>query len=135
VTPPSVRFLGRRVYLGVTVLVACLRALAQPAPAPAPGPTPGPTPAPAPGPTPTRSEVPTRTVSRWLDWWQTTFVASPCFVAGAGRFVPPLDVARLPASLVERFTPTEPGALLAAVLAFVAPVTTRSARASYLGTG
>jgi hypothetical protein len=119
VTPPSVRFLGRRVYLGVTLLVACLRALTQPASTE----------------TPTDSGVPSRTVGRWLDWWQTTFAGSAFFTASAGRFVPPLEVAQLPASLVARFTPPEPGARLAAVLSFLAPITTTSARARFLRSG
>lgn len=119
VTPPSVRFLGRRVYLGATLLVACLRALTQPAPLE----------------TATDSGVPKRTVERWLDWWQTTFATSAFFAANAGRFVPPLEVARLPASLVARFTPPAPGARLAAALSFLAPITTTSARARFLGTG
>jgi hypothetical protein len=83
-TPPSVRFLGRRVYAEVVVLVACVRALARAADAAAVAP-----------------RVPRRTVGRWLSWWRTTFVTSALWLELRGRFVPPPDEARLPGSLLE----------------------------------
>ncbi len=59
-TPPSVRFLGRRVYAGFVVVLAA--ALQQ-------------------GLTPEREAtlqefIPKQTLSRWLSWWQTEFKTS-----------------------------------------------------------
>jgi hypothetical protein len=88
-TPPSVRFLGRRVYLGIVVLLASVIASASPMPSPSTiGSTTG---------------VPTRTLRRWLTWWRNTLISSAAFAVAAARFVPALDVGRLPASLLERF--------------------------------
>jgi hypothetical protein len=114
-TPPSVRFLGRRIYLGaVVVLATALRH----------------------GPTPTRAAslrellgVDRRTLGRWRQWWRDTFAASPWWMAMCGRFVPPVSTAALPGSLLERFAGDrwEP---LVALLRFVAPTTTEVASAA-----
>src|SRR5271156_4673247 len=53
-TPPSLRFLGRRVYLGVVVIVASLVALTLQAA----------------GELRRQTGVPVRTTRRWLGWWQ-----------------------------------------------------------------
>ena len=111
-TPPSVRFLGRRVYLGaVVVLVTTLRA----------------------GITALRAErlhalvgVRVRTLRRWRSWWLTTFVATPFWRAVQGRFMPPVTVQALPASLLDRFRGPEPRARLGHMLRFVCPLTTTS---------
>jgi len=88
-TPASFRFLGRKVFLGaVVVLVSALRHGAATA----------------------VSElcelagVSRRTVGRWREWWRTMFVASPFWRMAAAAFMPPVDQARLPASLLERFS-------------------------------
>lgn len=107
-TPMSVRFLGRRVYWAALVVLAT--ALAH-------------------GVSERRLTqlkgllgVPARTVLRWRDWWRTQFVVTPLWIAQRGRFVPPPDVATLPASLLERFSaPDEPSRLFAA-LQFIAPL-------------
>jgi hypothetical protein len=88
-TPPSVRFLGRKVYLGaVVVLAAVLRH----------GLT---------GPRVARLRrllgVDARTLERWRHWWRHTFAASPWWRAMRGRFVPPVLASALPGSLLERF--------------------------------
>lgn len=108
-TPPSVRFLGRRFYLGAVVLVASTLAL-----------------------TPQRASalkaktgVPARTVQRWLEWWQTEFTATGLFLALAGRIIPPLDRARLPGLLLERLEGTAAERVLAA-MRLLGPLTTTS---------
>lgn len=83
-TPPSVRFLGRRVYLGIVVLLASVIATASPS-------------------APATIGVPVRTVRRWLTWWRVTLISGAAFAVAAARFAPALDAARLPVSLLERF--------------------------------
>ncbi|MGH8654001.1 MAG: hypothetical protein ACREYE_18360 [Gammaproteobacteria bacterium] len=88
-TPPSVRFLGQRIYLGaVVVLVSAMEG----------------------GVTAKRAErlrdllrMSLRTLKRWRRWWRAVFVASTFWKQAKGRFTPPVDVAALPASLLERF--------------------------------
>lgn len=114
-TPTSVRFLGRRVYLGVVVvLVAAMRHGISPARA-------------------TRLRdllgVSLRTLKRWRTWWRETFVRGAFWQRARGRFVPPVDVGRLPASLLERFAGDDEATRQVAALAFLAPLTTASARA------
>lgn len=90
VTPPSVRFLGRRVYLAVVIVLAAAIAGAAPVPS--------------------ASEIrratgiPPRTVARWLSWWRAALISSAAFAVAAARFAPALDASRLPQSLLERFT-------------------------------
>jgi hypothetical protein len=87
-SPPSLRFLGRRVYLGaVVVLVAAMRE----------------------GPTPTRLDrlqalvgVCARTVRRWRRWWQTTFPETALWVSTRGLLARPVEEKRLPGSLLDR---------------------------------
>jgi hypothetical protein len=88
VTPPSLRFLGRRVYLGTVVVL--LSAMMH-------------------GVTPRRASVlraavgvPARTVRRWLKWWRDTFVATPTWTVLRGRLLPAPEVSRLPLGLAER---------------------------------
>ena len=113
VTPPSVRFLGRRVYFGAVVaLVSAMRH----------------------GPTPRRVTavgahlgVSRRTLARWRRWWGTVFAESAFWTAAAGRFARPPERGRLPASLLECFGGDERERLVA-LLRFLAPITTASAR-------
>jgi hypothetical protein len=98
-TPPSVRFLGRKVYLAaVVVLATALRH----------------------GPTPTRAArlrelfgVDTRTLARWRQWWRHTVPESPWWRAMRGRFVPPVSASALPRSLLDRFAGPGAGPLVA----------------------
>ena len=62
-TPPSVRFLGRRVYLGVVVMVASIFANTTRAP----------------GEVKRTTGIPRRTVNRWRKWWRSGFVKSRLF--------------------------------------------------------
>jgi hypothetical protein len=88
-TPPSVRFLGRRIYLGV--MVALATALQQ-------------------GPAPWRASqlrevlgVGLATLARWRVWWQEVFVESAFWKAAKAAFSPPVNGAGSPRSLLERF--------------------------------
>jgi len=110
VTPPSVRFLGRRVYSGAVVVLACVKAL-----------------------TATRVAelkallgVDRRTLRRWRRWWREAFVHGPGWQIAKARFSPPLDQNRLPGALLERFAAALEPPLVAA-LRFLAPFTTPSA--------
>lgn len=112
-TPPSVRFLGRRVYLGaVVVLVSAMVG----------------------GITDKRAAemrelvgVSIRTLRRWRDWWRQIFVATDFWKAARARLSPPVEPDRLPASLLERFAPRLARDGLMALLRFLAPITTSSA--------
>ncbi len=83
--PPSLRFLGRRVYLGVVVIVASLAAQALATA----------------GELRRATGVAPRTVRRWLGWWQGPFIRTEVFVAVQARLVG-VEVSALPASIVLR---------------------------------
>jgi len=104
-TPPSLRFLGRRVYLGVVVIVAAIVAQAiEVAQAQR------------------VTGVPARTAQRWLGWWCGPFVTTEVFVAVCARLVG-VAVDALPTSIVEKL----PGSLTEKVRTMVelpAPLTT-----------
>lgn len=90
-TPPSLRFLGRKVYLATVVtLISAMRH----------------------GLTASRLRqlaatlgIDRRTVARWRAWWLATFTAdaSAFRPIAAAAFVPPVDTSTLPASLLGRF--------------------------------
>jgi hypothetical protein len=107
-TPPLLRFLGRKVYIAtvVTLISAMLH-----------------------GTTPARltrlSIVPgidRRTLARWRAWWLSTFTDRPFALIAKARFMPPLDIAGLPASLLDRFAGNV-AEQLTSLLRFVAPLT------------
>jgi hypothetical protein len=105
-TPPSLRFLGRRVYLGVVVLVASLFAQMRTS----------------------RAElrqltgVPTRTTCRWLGWWGGPFVLTEVFIALRARLIG-VAVDELPGSIVRVLPGTLPEKVRA-LLALLLPLTT-----------
>lgn len=113
--PPSVRFLGRRVYLeAVVVLASFVAQVASVAMAKV------------------VTAVPVRTIRRWLWWWCLDFPTSVTWTAACARFAPPPpDRARLPSSLLARLgremrqEATAP-AVLAQAARWLAPETTRS---------
>jgi hypothetical protein len=110
-TPPSVRFLGRRVYWGlVVVLASAMRH----------------------GLTPERVNVlreslgmDRRTLERWRQWWLETFESSPFWKAARAFFSQPVDGKTLPWSLCEVFDVKRRDRLLA-LLKFLSPITTGS---------
>jgi hypothetical protein len=97
VTPPSVRFLGRKVYLGAVVVV--LAALRQTASA-------------------VRFAsvrryigVSWRTLRRWAAWWRDDFASGRFWKAAQGLLAPPAPAAAmLPAALIAVFGGDEEGA-------------------------
>jgi hypothetical protein len=111
-TPPSVRFLGRRVYLGaVVLLVSAMEG----------------------GITDKRADylqehlgVSRRTLWRWRRWWRQTFPGSNFWNRQRGRFMPPLNESTLPSSLLERFTGEDERSRLIQALSFLAPLTTQT---------
>lgn len=107
-TPPSLRFLGRKVYFAaIVVLIATLRH----------------------GVTTSRMEglsqavgVDRRTVERWRVWWRERFPATPFWQMARAMFMPPIDHQHLPASLLARFA-GDGADRLVALLRFLGPVT------------
>ena len=105
-TPPSLRLLGRRVYLGAVVIVASMfaRVIAR---------------------TEIRrvTGVPAQTTRRWLEWWGGAFVSTEVFVAVVQARLIGVAVDALPASIVLRL----PGSLpeqVRAMLELLSPLTT-----------
>ncbi len=99
-TPPSVRFLGRRVYVGAVVIVASVVAVA----------------------------VATAKASRRLTgirWWQEAFPKTAVFAALSARLVPSVARSELPSSVLTRM-PGKPQAQVEALLGWLAPLTTES---------
>lgn len=105
--PPSVRFLGRRVYLGVmVVLVTALRQ----------------------GPTPNGSALlqkrfgaDRRTIARWQAWWKDAFPRTKFWKVARARCVPRAAPVEFPLTIVERFR-AESGKRMAALLRFLSPL-------------
>jgi hypothetical protein len=109
-TPPSIRFLGRRVYLEVAVLLAGVIALAV-----------------------RRARqlreqtgIPARTIERWGSWWRTTFTKTAPFIEANARAVGVLVVERLPESLLALFEGTTPSSILMKTMRWLSPLTTSS---------
>lgn len=107
-TPPSVRFLGRRVYVGAVVIVATVVAIAIGAASSARGAT----------------GVPARTLRRWLRWWRGPFLATTVFVDVAAR-IPGVDRRRIPSSILEAMR-AGPNERVQSLLAWLSPLTTES---------
>jgi len=63
-----------------------------------------------------------RTLARWRAWWRPTFTDSPFAPVARAAVVPPLDIAGLPVSLLERFA-GELREQLVALLRFLGPLT------------
>jgi len=110
-TPPSFRFLGRKVYLGaVVVLISALRYGVSPARLRY---------------LEGRIRVNRRTVMRWRKWWCEQFIATPFWRQASANLMPPIEPARLPASLLARFAGDLQDRLIS-LLRFIAPLTTQS---------
>lgn len=108
-TPPSLRFLGRRVYLGAVVILASVVALLAATAAAAHRAT----------------GVPPQTVRRWSRWWRGELPETAVFVSLSARLVPAIARSRLPVSLLERL-PGPAEARFVRLLALLAPLTTAS---------
>jgi hypothetical protein len=117
VTPPSVRFLGRKVYLfAVVVLVSAMRQ----------------------GPSPRRirtlSEMfgaDRRTIARWQVFWREHVPQTPFWKIAHGRLPATAGVIILPRSLLEAFLGgDDPCAGWGRLLRFLAPISTTSGLAS-----
>jgi hypothetical protein len=106
-TSMSVRFLGRRVYLALAVVLVSDRRA-------------GPTPAAAR--LGTQLGVARRTLQRWRDWWQEQLPLTPLWRAACARFMPPVRAEDLPGELLERFTGPAHEALLR-LLMWLSPIT------------
>ena len=112
-TPPSLRFLGQRVYLAAVVVLASAMEG---------------------GVTVKRAErlhelvgVSVRTLRRWRAWWRGAFRETAFWRKAQGNFAPAVDVSALPRSLLERFSGADEQARLIQALRFLAPLTIRSA--------
>ena len=107
-TPPSLRFLGPKVYIAaIVVLIAILRH----------------------GATTLRVReltevigVDRRTVERWRTWWRDSFTTTPFWQVARAAFMPPVDPDRLPTALIERFAGDDADRLVA-LLRFMGPLT------------
>jgi hypothetical protein len=111
-TPPSVRFMGRRVYAGLVVVLvsAMLHGLK-----------------------PERVKllrealgIDRRTLERWRQWWLGRFVESSFWLEARARFMPPLCLKTMPLSLCESFEVERRDRLLD-LLKFLTPITTPAA--------
>ena len=111
-TPPSIRFLGRKVYLGIMVLLMTAvqyglttrrrQALIE------------------------TLDVSPQTLWRWRRWWQETFPKSRCWRSEQGLFMPPIAPVQLPDGLLERLISGSLTVGACHVLRLVAPTTTTS---------
>ena len=116
-TPMSVRFLGRRVYLALAVVLVSARRA---------------------GPTPAAARlglalgVARRTMQRWRSWWCEQFPLTPLWRSACARFMPPVPTEQLPGRLLERFTGPAHEALMR-VLVWLSPVTLRDAGPAPIG--
>jgi hypothetical protein len=109
-TPASVRFLGRKVYLGILVVLLTAgqqglsdqrrRELID------------------------RLAVPPQTLARWRHWWREVFPGTRCWRAEQVQFLPPIPVASLPGELLGRFTGATLPERVCQLLRLIAPVTT-----------
>ena len=107
-TPPSVRFLGRRVYLAVMVVLASIARLGMT------------------GAQATKLDqilgVPHRTVGRWSHWWRNAFDKTAFWQSSRSRVMPPIATDQLPASLLERFHADTPSDQMGLLLRFLTPL-------------
>jgi hypothetical protein len=107
-TPPSVRWLGRKIYLGaVVVLASALRA----------------------GLTDQRVthlvkcvKISRRTIERWRAWWLRDVADTAFWKNARARLMPPVAVSALPVSLLARFAGPDLPSQLVQVLRFLAPL-------------
>jgi hypothetical protein len=107
-----VRFLGRKVYLGVIIILITAmehglsakrrRVLIE------------------------TLDIPAQTLSRWRTWWREHFAASRCWQAERSHFMPPIETEQLPGSLLGRLKGEGLVERVCRLLVLVAPVSTGS---------
>jgi len=112
-TPASVRFLGRKVYVGfVVVLVSAMtqglsegrvRRLRQ------------------------TLEIDRRTLARWREWWMRTFVRGAFWRGERGRFRQPVSEENMPLGLVSVFGAEERDGLVR-LMRFLLPISTSTCK-------
>lgn len=110
-TPESVRFLGRRVYVGVVVVLVSammhglseqrVKRLGQ------------------------VLEIDRRTLKHWREWWKDRFVQGRFWRTVRGRFRRPIVEEHMPLGLVEAFGAWQREGLLK-LMKFLSPITTIS---------
>ena len=106
-TPMSVRYLGRRVYLGLVMVLVSARDVGQ---------------TPAAGRLCAALDVPVRTLRRWRNWWTQQLPLTAFWQAASARFMPPVATEHIAASLLERFVGDAADVLLR-LLVFLTPLT------------
>jgi len=103
-TSVSVRFLGRRVYVAVVLMLlsppqgAATRQVCN------------------------HLSVPIRTLQRWRRWWTEEFLRTPFWQATRSRFMPPVLTEQLPASVLARFAAPSPNQRLVQALRWLSPL-------------
>jgi hypothetical protein len=112
-TPPSVRFLGRKVYVGVVVVLVSamvqglsgwrVKRLCQ------------------------ALEIDRRTLTHWREWWSRTFAKGVFWAAERGRFRRPISEEKMPLSLVYSFAIQQSEGLMK-LMKFLSPITTSSCK-------
>jgi hypothetical protein len=105
-TPASVRFLGRRVYVAMRLMLvspsadSAARAVEE------------------------LLEVPARTLGRWRRWWERDFQRTRFWQSMRERFVPPVPAEALPQSLLARFRGSSSQERMGQLLRFLSPLST-----------
>ena len=106
-TARSVRFFGRRVWLGWVVVLGSTRPVER---------------NPAASALCEALSIPWRTLARWRRWWREDFVQTSLWQVLGARFLPPVAAARLPGGLLKRL-PGQGHAPLHQLLALLTPLT------------
>lgn len=108
-TSKSVRFLGRRVYLALAVVLAFTQSAGQKS-------------------TMARLacelNIPVWTLQRWREWWREQFPLTSLWQTTCARFMPPPETPLFPASLLERFAGDAAEALYR-LLIYLSPITVK----------
>ena len=108
-TAESVRFLGRRVWLALAVVLVTPRTATKAATQLS-----------------QRLAVPMRTLERWRQWWRSQFPQTRFWQAKGARWMPPVAIETLPGSLLERFEDVLPAQRMMRLLWFIRPLTVGS---------
>lgn len=108
------RFLGRRVYTMLAVVLLSTRSVMRMSAA---------------AQVASWMQVPVRTLRRWRAWWTRALVVTPFWLVEVGRFMPVPEALFFPMSLLAAFgdrpdpdTPVDPAALLR-LMTFLSPLT------------